>query len=65
MDPEACRIIDNNKFMWDVQTFEQESEARSTAAEYEEKGFQVHVLHEQDAFCLYTRKEVVAETPDS
>ena len=61
---DLARVIKGKKFMWDGNTYPDEKNAKETARKYEEDGFEMEVLKEEDNFFIFSRKvveEVVVE----
>lgn len=62
--PDASKIIDGKKFMWDGLLYESEKEAQEVKKKYEEDNFEVRLLEEENKYLLYTRRvvtEIVVE----
>ncbi len=56
--PNASKIIDGKKFMWDGRLYESEKEAQEVKQKYANDNFEVRLLEEEDKYLLYTRRVV-------
>ena len=62
--PDVAKVIDGKKFMWDKGHYSTEDEARQKMTQYENDGFEVACVEENDEYLLYTRRlvtEIVLE----
>ncbi len=62
--PKSSSIIDGKKFMWDGVTYESETDAQAAKKTFEEEGFEVELIKENDQSLIYTRRvvtEIVVE----
>ena len=55
---ELSRRFDGKKFMWDGETYADESHARQSASNYETAGFRTQLVSQESAFYVFTRREV-------
>ena len=55
---EKVKILDEKKFMWDGRKYSSEPEAKTFKAEYEKNNFETHMVQEEDAYFLFTRRIV-------
>ena len=61
---ELARIFDEKKFMWDGRAYTDVKEMTETRQRYQDDGFEVRVVEEDNQYFLFTRrvvKEVVTE----
>ena len=61
---DLARIFEDKKFMWDGRTYEDKNEMKKVKQEYQEEGFTVEVVEEENKYFLFTRRvvtEVVVE----
>ena len=61
---ELARTFDGKKFMWDGRACTNEKEAKESGQTYEEDGFEVELVEEENQYFLFTRRvvtEVVVE----
>lgn len=56
--PNASKIIDGKKYMWDGAVYESEKEAQEVKQKYADDNFEVKLLEEENKYLLYTRREV-------
>jgi hypothetical protein len=56
--PDASRIINGKKFMWDGVVYESEKEAQETMQKYKDDDFEVEMIEEEKQHLLYTRRVV-------
>jgi hypothetical protein len=56
--PNASKIIDGKKYMWDGAVYESEKEAQEVKQKYADDNFEVKQLEEENKYLLYTRREV-------
>jgi hypothetical protein len=56
--PNASKIIDGKKFMWDGLLYESEKEAQEVKQKYADNNFEVRLLEEENKYLLYTRRVV-------
>lgn len=56
--PDASRIINGKKFMWDGVVYESEKEAQETMKKYKDDGFEVEMIKEEEQYLLYSRRVV-------
>jgi len=62
--PDASKIIDGKKFMWDEVVYESEKEAQEVKQKYASDNFEVELVEEEKQYLLYTRRvvtEIVVE----
>ncbi len=62
--PDASKIIDGKKVMWDGVVYESEKEAQDVKQKYEKDNFEVELVEEEKKYLLYTRRvvtEIVVE----
>ncbi len=62
--PDAAKVIDGKKFMWDGEVYESEKDAQEVKKKYEKDDFEVELIQEENQFFLYTRRvvtEIVVE----
>ena len=61
---ELARVIDGKKFMWDGRVYTNEKERGEIAQKYNDDGFEVELVDEENQYFLFTRRvvtEVVVE----
>ena len=61
---ELARVIDGKKFMWDGRVYTSEKERGEIAQKYNDDGFEVEMVEEDNQYFLFTRRvvtEVVVE----
>ena len=61
---ELARVIDGKKFMWDGRVYTNEKERGEIAQKYNDDGFEVEMVEEENQYFLFTRRvvtEVVVE----
>ncbi len=61
---ELARIFNGKKFMWDGRVYTDEKERREIGQKYQDDGFEVELIEEDNQYFLFTRrvvKEVVVE----
>ncbi len=56
--PDASKIINGKKFMWDNVVYESKKEAQDTMEKYKKDNFEVELIEEDKQFLLYTRRVV-------
>ena len=56
--PNASKIIDGRKVMWDGVEYETEKEAQDVKKTYEDDNFEVELVEEEGKYLLYTRRVV-------
>jgi hypothetical protein len=56
--PDASKIINGRKVMWDNVEYETEKEAQELKQKYEEDKFEVELVEEEGKYLLYTRRVV-------
>jgi hypothetical protein len=56
--PDASKIIDDRKVMWDGVEYETEKEAQDLKKTYEDDNFEVELVEEEGKYLLYTRRVV-------
>jgi hypothetical protein len=56
--PEASKIINGRKVMWDGVVYETEKEAQEVKQNYEKDNFEVELVEEEQKYLLYTRRVV-------
>lgn len=62
--PDASKVIDGKKYMWDGEVYESEKNAQEVKKKYEDDEFEVELIQEENQYFLYTRRvvtEVVLE----
>jgi len=62
--PDASKIINGKKFMWDYIVYESKKEAQDMMQKFKDDGFEVELIEEEKQHLLYTRKvitEIVVE----
>ncbi len=62
--PDASKVIDGKKYMWDGEVYESEKNAQEVKKKYENDDFEVELIQEENQFFLYTRRvvtEIVVE----
>ncbi len=62
--PDASKIINGKKFMWDGAVYESKKEAEGTMRKYKDDNFEVELKEEEGKHLLYTRRvvtEIVVE----
>jgi len=55
---DLSKIIDGKKFMWDGITYESEKDAQAAKKTFEEEGFEVELVIEEEKPIIYTRRVV-------
>ena len=55
---ELARIFDSKKFMWDGRTYGDEQEMKKIKKDYQDEGFEVEVVEEENQYFLFTRRVV-------
>jgi len=61
---ELARVIDGKKFMWDGRVYTNEKERGEIAQKYNDNGFEVEMVEEDNQYFVFTRRvvtEVVVE----
>jgi len=56
--PDASKVIDGKKFMWDGEVYESEKDAQEEKKKYEKNDFEVELIQEENQHFLYTRRVV-------
>lgn len=56
--PDASKIINKRKVMWDGVVYETEKEAQELKKKYEDNNFEVELVQEEEKYLLYTRRVV-------
>ena len=56
--PDASKIINGRKVMWDGVEYATEKEAQDVKKTYEDDDFEVELVQEEEKFLLYTRRVV-------
>jgi len=56
--PDASKIINGKKFMWDGKVYESEKEAQEIKQKYKDDKFEVEPVKEEQGYLLYTRRVV-------
>jgi hypothetical protein len=56
--PDASKIINGRKVMWDCIVYESEKEAQEVKKKYEDDNFEVELVQEEEKYLLYTRRVV-------
>ena len=56
--PDASKIINGKKVMWDGVEYETEKEAQDVKKTYAEDNFEVELVEEEGKYLLYTRRVV-------
>jgi hypothetical protein len=56
--PDASKIINGRKVMWDGIAYETEKEAQDVKKKYEDDNFEVEFVEEEGKYLLYTRRVV-------
>jgi len=56
--PDTSKVIDGKKFMWDGGVYESEKDAQEVKQKYENDGFEVELIQEENQCFLYTRRVV-------
>ena len=56
--PDASKIINDRKVMWDGVEYETEKEAQDVKKTYEDDNFEVELVEEEGKYLLYTRRVV-------
>ena len=56
--PDASKVIDGKKFMWDSEVYESEKDAQEVKKKYEDDNFDVELIQEENQYFLYTRRVV-------
>jgi len=56
--PDASKVIDGKKFMWDGEIYESEKDAQEVKQKYEKDDFEVELIQEEDKYFLYSRRVV-------
>ena len=62
--PDASKIINGKKFMWDYVVYESKKEAQDMMQKFKDDGFEVELIEEEKQHLLYTRRvitEIVVE----
>ena len=55
---ELSRRFDGKKYMWDGETYPDESQARQVMSTYESAGFRTELVSEDSTFFVFTRREI-------
>lgn len=56
--PQTAVKIEGKKFMWDSGIHSIEAEAKEKIADYENEGFETHLIEEDGKYLIYTRRMV-------
>jgi hypothetical protein len=56
--PDASKIINGKKVMWDGIEYETEKEVQDLKKKYEDDDFEVELVEEEGKYLLYTRRVV-------
>lgn len=56
--PDASKIINGRKVMWDGIEYETEKEAQDVKKKYEDDNFEVELVEEEGKYLLFTRRVV-------
>jgi hypothetical protein len=56
--PDASKIINGRKVMWDGEEYATEQEAQDVKKTYEDDNFEVELVQEEEKYLLYTRRVV-------
>ena len=62
--PDASKIINGKKYMWDNVVYESKKEAQDLMEKYKKDDFEVELIEEEKQILLYTRRvvtEIVVE----
>lgn len=62
--PDAAKVIDGNKYMWDGEDYPDHGAAQAKADEYAKENFEVQVIEEDGKHYVYSRRvvtEIVVE----
>jgi hypothetical protein len=51
-----CRIIGNQKYMWDRKAYDTEPDALNAAAAYKNEKFDTQLISESGKYYVYTRR---------
>jgi hypothetical protein len=55
---DSSRMINGKKFMWDGVVYESKEKAQEVMEKYNNDGFQVEFIEEEQQYLLYTRRVV-------
>lgn len=56
--PDASKIINGRKVMWDGIEYETQKEAQDVKKKYEDDNFEVELVEEEGKYLLFTRRVV-------
>ncbi len=56
--PDLSKLIDGKKYMWDGVTYESEEQAQEVKKKYEDDGFEVQLIQEENQYFVYSRRVV-------
>jgi hypothetical protein len=62
--PDASKIINGKKYMWNNVVYESKKEAQEQMEKYKKDDFEVELIEEEKQYLLYTRRlvtEIVVE----
>jgi len=65
MNISITKHIDGKKFMWDGEKYETEEAARQAATSYEDDGFTVQMIIENEQYLVYSRRITTVQTNES
>jgi len=65
MNISITKHIDGKKFVWDGKKYENKKEADGIAASYEQEGFTVYVIKENESYLVYSRRITTVQTNES
>ena len=55
---ELARRFEGKKFMWDCQTYPDESQAQEKLRKYQADGFLAQLVKEDNQYYVFTRREI-------
>lgn len=61
---DLARVLNGKKFMWDGKAYTDKKEVEAISQKYEDDGFEVELVEEENQYFLFTRRvvtEVVVE----
>jgi hypothetical protein len=56
--PDASKIINGKKYMWNNVVYESKKEAQELMEKYKKDDFEVELIEEEKQYLLYTRRHV-------
>ena len=56
--PDLSKLIDGKKYMWDGETYESGEQAQEVKKKYEDDGFEVQLIQEENQHFVYSRRVV-------